>query len=130
MSFRLVDAGRDKELEGALLVDHSAVQIVCPFIKQRTAERLLKHGKPAALQIITRFNLDDFGAGVSDLSALRLLLANGAQIRGVRHLHAKLYLLGASRAIVTSANLTEAGLLRNHELGFVAGSLKRQRSGW
>ena len=31
---------------------------------------------------------------------------DGAQIRGVRHLHAKLYLLGASRAIVTSANLT------------------------
>lgn len=120
MSFRLVDTGWDKELEAALLADHSAVRIVCPFIKERTAKRLLAQGKPSALQVITRFNLDDFGAGVSDLSALRLLLESGAKIRGVRHLHAKLYLLGASRAILTSANLTEAAMLRNHELGFVA----------
>ncbi len=83
------------------------------------AERLLRRGKPKTLQVITRFNLDDFGAGVSDLSALRVLLDSGAQIRGLRGLHAKLYLLGANRAIVTSANLTEAAMLRNHELGFV-----------
>jgi hypothetical protein len=120
MSFRLVDTGWDKELETALVADHSTVRIVCPFIKRRTAERLLRQGKPGALQVITRFNLDDFGAGVSDLSALRLLLDSGAQIRGMRNLHAKLYLLGATRAIVTSANLTEAAMLRNHELGFVA----------
>lgn len=41
-------------------------------------------------------------------------------MRGVRNLHAKLYLFGESRVIVTSANLTEAALLTNHELGFVA----------
>jgi hypothetical protein len=46
-------------------------------------------------------------------------LNHGAQIRGVRNLHAKLYLFGP-RAVVTSANLTETALLRNHEFGFVA----------
>jgi hypothetical protein len=57
---------------------------------------------------------------VSDLDALTVLLQNGAQIRGVQNLHSKLYLFGKNRVIVTSANLTESALLRNHEFGFVA----------
>lgn len=120
MNFRLVDAGWEKVLRDALLADSSRVRIVCPFIKRRAAERLLTQGKPKALQVITRFNLADFSEGVSDISALRLLLDSGAQIRGVRNLHAKLYLYGRNRAVVTSANLTQAGLLRNHEFGFVS----------
>jgi hypothetical protein len=47
------------------------------------------------------------------------LMDHGARIRAVKHLHAKLYLFGKRRAIVTSANLTEAALARNHELGYV-----------
>ena len=120
MSFRLVDSGWDRELAAALAADRSDVRIVCPFIKRGSLERLLKAGRPAQLRVVTRFNLADFAEGVSDLSALRLLLDRGAQVRGVRNLHAKLYVLGSSRAIVTSANLTDAALLRNHEFGFVA----------
>jgi hypothetical protein len=96
------------------------MRIVCPFIKDHAVKRFLTSGKPQAIQVITRFHLGDFADGVSDLAALRFLLENGAVIRGVRYLHAKLYLFGGSRAIVTSANLTEAALLRNHEFGFVA----------
>jgi len=120
VKFRLIDSGWDKVLDEALNANHASIQIVCPFIKRRVANRLLKRGKPKLLQVITRFNLTDFAVGVSDVSALRLLLASGAQVRGVRNLHAKLYLFGDNRAIVTSANLTEAALLTNHELGFVA----------
>lgn len=120
MNFRLVETGWDKELENALLMAHSGVRVISPFIKRNAAERLLSRGKPETLEIITRFNLDDFSEGVSDIAALRLLMANGARIRGIRNLHSKLYLFGNRRAIVTSANLTEAALLRNHEFGFVA----------
>lgn len=120
MHFRLVDSKWDVELAGAVAADHSELRIVCPFIKERTAQRLLLAGQPQILNVITRFNLDDFYNGASDISALRLLLSHGAQIRGVRNLHAKLYLFGNSRVIVSSANLTEAALLRNHEFGFVA----------
>jgi hypothetical protein len=62
----------------------------------------------------------DFSDGVSDIAALRKLLEAGAAIRGIRNLHAKLYLFGGNRAIITSANLTEAALGRNHEIGMVA----------
>lgn len=120
MSFRLVDRGWEAELETALADDHSSVRIICPFIKRLAAERLLARGVPETLQVITRFNLGQLSERVSDTGALRLLLENGAQIRGIQRLHTKLYLLGAARVIVTSANLTEAALLRNHEFGFVA----------
>lgn len=120
MKFRLIDSGWDKVLDEALNADRASIRIVCPFIKRSVASRLLKYGKPKVLQVITRFSLRDFAAGVSDISALRLLLEHGAQVKGVRNLHAKLYLFGDNRAIVTSANLTEAALSTNHELGFVA----------
>ena len=72
-----------------------------------------------SVRVITRFNLADCASGVSDVSALRILLDAGAKIRGVKNLHAKLYIFGATRAIVTSANLTNAALVSNHELGMV-----------
>jgi hypothetical protein len=120
MNFRLVDAGWDAELEGAVATEYSGIRVISPFIKKKAAERLLRRGRPAILQVITRFNLDDFAKGVSDIAALRLLLESGARIRGIRNLHSKLYLFGDSRAIVTSANLTESALTKNHEFGFVA----------
>jgi PLD-like domain len=120
MNFRLVDTSWNAVLQDAIDSNRSGVQIICPFIKKHAAKRFLASRKPQAFQVITRFHLDDFANGVSDLAALRLLLENGAVIRGVRNLHAKLYLFGESRAIVTSANLTEAALFRNHEFGFVA----------
>jgi phosphatidylserine/phosphatidylglycerophosphate/cardiolipin synthase-like enzyme len=113
MDFRLVDAGWDSVLKGALRADRSSIRLVCPFIKARTAGRIVEDGRPGELLVITRYNLGDFANGVSDIGALRLLLENGAKVRGVRNLHAKLYLFGNTRVIVTSANLTEAALLRN-----------------
>jgi phosphatidylserine/phosphatidylglycerophosphate/cardiolipin synthase-like enzyme len=120
MSFRLVDTAWDDVLMHAIRTNQSSVKIICPFIKKGAANRFLVSEKPQPIQVITRFNLGDFSDGVSDLAALRLLLENGAVIRGIRNLHAKLYLFGNTSAIVTSANLTEAALLRNHEFGFVA----------
>ena len=116
---RLVDAGWERELTAAILTDPGEVRIVCPFIKIGALDCLLSH-RPDNVQVITRFNLADFAEGVSDTAALRLLLDAGASIRGIRNLHAKLYVFGTSRAIITSANLTKAALTRNQEFGVVA----------
>ncbi|KKN15722.1 hypothetical protein LCGC14_0983120 [marine sediment metagenome] len=94
IGFQLVDSGWGRVLEEAVAASGSELRIVCPFIKERAALRLLAGGKPETIQVITRFNLGDFGEGVSDTAALRLLLDHGAQIRGIRGLHAKLYLIG------------------------------------
>jgi hypothetical protein len=127
MSFFFVDSGWVKVLDDALRADISALRIVCPFIKKGAAQRLLHRGRPESIQVITRANLDDFCAGVSDTAALQLLIENGARIRGVRGLHAKLYLFGKTQVILTSANLTEAALRRNHEFGLVAKDRKTVR---
>ena len=119
MTIRLVDAEWGSELVDAVRADSSALRIICPFIKAGALERL-PPAKQGAIQVITRFNLPDCAKGVSDIAALRLLLDAGAQVRGVKNLHAKLYLFGRSRAVVTSANLTAAALDRNHEFGFVS----------
>ena len=119
--FQLIDSGWSNVFKDAIKLGHPMLRIVCPFIKKPVAELLLKHGHLKHIQVITRFSLADFSDGVSDTSALRLLLEKGAQILRVKNLHSKLYLFGENRAVVTSANLTEAALLRNHEFGFVAG---------
>lgn len=118
MTLRLVDAGWSAELQDALRADASALRIVCPFIKIGALERLLAL-RPRKIQVLTRFNLGDFVDGVSDIAALRRLLDTGARVRGIKNLHAKLYVFGSSRAIVTSANLTGAALDRNQEFGAV-----------
>jgi hypothetical protein len=118
--FRLVDLGWGKELRRALHADSATLGIICPFIKTGALERLLEGFHPGAIQVIPRFNLDDFAEGVSDIAALRLLVKAGAQVRGIKNLHAKVYLFGLSRAVVTSANLTKAALDRNYEFGLVS----------
>lgn len=118
--FLLIDRGWDEQFDRALKADQSSLRIVCPFIKVGVTKRLLSHGISTKIQVITRFNLKDFCDGVNDIVALRLLLKRGAQIRGVRNLHAKLYLFGSSQVILTSANLTDYAWTRNQEFGFVA----------
>lgn len=119
MTFRLADTGWDRELSHALGRGCEQVQFICPFIKEGTVRRLLGECDAGSIRVLTRFNLCDFNEGVSDIAALEFLLKRGAKIRGIRNLHAKLYMFDSARVIVTSANLTDAGLSRNHEIGFV-----------
>ena len=118
MTTRLIDKGWDAQFTEALNDDSSYLRIVCPFIKAPSIKRLLSH-KPDKVRVITRTNLADFASGVSDIDSLRQLLDADARVRRIKNLHAKLYIFGKSRAIITSANLTEAALTRNHEFGLV-----------
>ena len=118
MSFRLLHENWGGEFDRALRVDRSELRIVCPFIQAGALDRLLAL-RPERSRVITRFNLNDFAAHVSDIRVLPTLLKQDALVRGIRHLHAKFYVFGQSAAIVTSANLTRAGLDSNHEFGVV-----------
>ena len=118
LTFRLVAEGWDSEFIAGLRQHPGELRIVCPFIKARALARILEP-RPAPLRVVTRFNLADFADGASDIGALRLLLDAGGAVRGVRSLHAKLYIFDSGRAIVTSANLTGAGLSTNKEFGLV-----------
>ena len=120
MNSRVVDGGWLREFEDGLELRECETLIVSPFIKSSALRKLVANPSQK-IRVVTRFNLDDFAHGASETDALRQLLNANASIRGVRNLHAKLYVFGESRAIITSANLTRSGMDRNHELGVVTG---------
>lgn len=120
MTTWLVDRDWRAELVEGRRLHGAALRIVCPFIKTQPIVELLGATRPQPLEVLTRFNLADFGRGVSDVAALRVILEAGGRVRGVRGLHAKVFLFGDARAAVTSANLTSRGLKRNHEFGCVS----------
>ena len=122
MAVRLIDADWMAELDDALESNDGELRIICPFIKARMLEHILtRHA--GRIKVITRFNLDDIADGVSDIESLRMLLARQARVRGVRNLHAKLYLFGSRRVMLTSANLTMAAFGGNHEFGMISEDL-------
>src|SRR3954454_8813749 len=96
------------------------LRVISPFIKDPAVVRLVRRSRPMTIEVITRFSLPDFAAGVSDTSALRRILRTGGRVRGIRGLHAKLYICGSERAILTSANLTVAAMHQNREFGCVS----------
>jgi len=105
-----------EELTRAIKAHPSELRVIAPFIKKRALKHLLSL-KPEKVRVITRFNLDDCADGASDIGALKVMLKAGAQVRGIKDLHSKVYLFGESQAIVTSANLTKSALESNLEFG-------------
>lgn len=123
MGVELVDRDWNTVMQAGLGRDSSSFQVICPFVKERVLAGLIKDHRPGDLRLITRLKLADFADGVSDIGALRATLQAGGQVRGVRDLHAKVFLFGTTRAAVTSANLTAKGLTGNHEFGCVSEEL-------
>ena len=120
-AFRLMQGAWNKEILAARRANPGRLRIICPFIKAKTLDRILRAAKSGDIEVITRFDLNCFDQGVSDLDdALALVLEGGGDVRGVRGLHSKLYLFGGSSVIATSANVTDAAFHRNHEFGFAA----------
>jgi HKD family nuclease len=93
------------------------LRIITPFITSSIARPIAEHFSDKKVKIITRFNLNDFYVGASDLTALNWLMKKGAEIRGVSGLHTKMYLFDGRQVIVSSANMTRGGLFNNHEFG-------------
>lgn len=120
MTFRLIGRAWQTEFLRARQAHPGALDIVSPFVQLGALRQVLMDQPPALVRLITRYSMPDFAERVSDLQALRLLVESGGAIRGIRNLHAKLYLFAGAEAIMSSANLTGAALQRNHELGFAS----------
>ena len=136
MKTRLLDSGWESLLCESRALADCDLRIMCPFISHKAVTRIVSH-RPKTLRVITRFNLNEMCERVNDISALETLLKHGASIRGIRNLHAKLYIYGRKRAVITSANLTQAALTRNSEFGIelydvdsVSGCIKYFDSLW
>lgn len=70
-------------------------------------------------ELITSFKLPNVYAGALDLTTLELILDNSGIIRNHPKLHAKIYIFDNKKAIITSGNLTNGGLINNFEYGLL-----------
>lgn len=124
MSFpdaKVIHSNWDQELRALVGSSKSQILVINPFLQPETIKRLFAKFR-GPIRVLTRFNLNDFYCGVSSLDALDRLLSRRAEIRGVKRLHAKVFTFDAACALVCSANLTDAALMRNVEFGVITSS--------
>lgn len=99
------------------LASTNKLRIVSPFVKEQILRTVGGHFPFVDLELITRFNLADFASGVSSLEGLQFGVNAGASIYGIQNLHSKIYLFDRRAAIISSANLTQGGMVSNFECG-------------
>lgn len=96
--------------------------LVSPYVSREPLEllsSLLEVNAPPQVDILTDIGVENLAQGSTDIGAIAAFcrpVAN-TRVRHLPHLHAKVYVADDKLAIVTSANLTVAGLKRNHEYG-------------
>jgi phosphatidylserine/phosphatidylglycerophosphate/cardiolipin synthase-like enzyme len=100
------------QLEALAGLAQKELLLVAPFVKRSVLRRVLSHVRPdVAIQIVTRWRVDEIAAGVSDLDIWLLVTDRPNTLLWLRSdLHAKYYRADRDHALVGSANLTNAAL--------------------
>jgi hypothetical protein len=91
-----------------------------PYVGRAFADLLAHVSGRARKVLLTRVDLRDFAFGSSDIEALCAIARQGTVVTSLAALHAKVYVVDDTAALVTSANATQAGLLSNLECGLAA----------
>lgn len=91
--------------------------VASPFVNNALLD--IVHGVPGDVRkrLLTRTKVEDFAGRASNLDTLDTLVEEGINVCTLATLHAKVYVLDARLALVTSANATNAGMRRNRECG-------------
>lgn len=110
--------------EEVLRTATSSLILCSPYVGDSACERVRHHAtarknREFQLTVLTDLSRDNMLSGATDVAALSNLVSAvpNARVRFLPSLHAKVYIADDKRAVVTSANLTESGLLRNFEYG-------------
>lgn len=99
--------------------------IASPFISSKPIERMVglikgqNRAQHIRVVVVTNLAVDAMLAGSLDIDGLLYLIEAIPQSRVIYlpSLHAKIYVSDADVAVITSANLTDGGLVGNHEYG-------------
>ena len=109
--------------EDAIRSVQTEITIVAPFIKVAEAERICEIVKKSLseqssrLRVVTSLRSDSVLSGALDIEALKVFqgFTTDSELINLPRLHAKVYIVDKSLAIVGSANLTSAALDTNYE---------------
>jgi len=93
-----------------------SIRITSPFIKEDICKEILNHVRPdVCFELIT--DLPNAYTGALDLSGLELIIGKKGLVKSYPKLHSKIYIFDSKKAVITSGNLTNGGLLKNYEYG-------------
>jgi phosphatidylserine/phosphatidylglycerophosphate/cardiolipin synthase-like enzyme len=109
----------------ALVEQSSKSLLICsPFVGRGPCERIAlnlqrRNAVNTPVLLLTDLSRDNMLSGGTDVSAIAGLCdaLPRTEVRFLPNLHAKVYIADERFAVVTSANLTDSGLYRNHEYG-------------
>lgn len=100
---------------------NNEIRLCVPFIKTNIVNEILTYKKSNVnITAITNVKLMSFYKKVLDVGALSNLLSSNGKLYNYPSLHAKFYIFDDKELIITSANLTEAGLKKNKEYGIIS----------
>jgi hypothetical protein len=108
---------KNKFLDLVSTAKHS-IKITSPFVKENICDEILSaKNKKVKLELITSFKLKNIHCGSLDIGAIEKIINAKGEVRNFSKLHSKIYIFDEEKAVVSSANLTNSGLVGNYEYG-------------
>ncbi|HNR48651.1 MAG TPA: phospholipase D-like domain-containing protein [Bacteroidia bacterium] len=115
---KIVTTPWKNELFNLIKESKESIKITSPFVKQNICNDIfnIKKGH-TKFELITNFKLKNIYSGSVDLDGLEQVINNSGVVKNFSKLHSKIYIFDNKKAIITSGNLTNGGLLNNFEYG-------------
>lgn len=114
----IITTPTDQWMREALASCKTSLSISSPYIGHYLRTRLNDLNPNISVTILTRTVIADFASNASDFDAVCGLAERFDGVRSLSSLHAKVYVVDRTIGLITSANATHSGMLRNHECGF------------
>jgi len=115
---RIITTPWKNELLELVSTAKKSIKIISPLVKENICQELiLSKQSQTKFELITTFKFSHFYSNKSDLSAFETLMAANGKIKINPRIHSNIYLFDDKKAIITSANFSDYGLLNNFEYG-------------
>jgi phosphatidylserine/phosphatidylglycerophosphate/cardiolipin synthase-like enzyme len=100
----------------------SSVKLCAPFVKTDIISDVLSVKRDSvSVNLVTKIDLKNYHTKASDVQAMAKIIESSGKVFNCSNLHAKVYIFDNRTCLITSANLTTAGLKRNVECGIISG---------
>jgi hypothetical protein len=113
----VITSPTDRWFRDALAGKPRSLSVASPYVGSYLSSIVVRLGSGVRVTLLTRTLLTDFASKASDLEAVAIIAKKAGRILSLSSLHAKVYVLD-ERALITSANATASGMLKNRECGF------------
>jgi hypothetical protein len=113
----IVISPTDRWMKAALLDCSASLVVSSPYVGAYFAAVVANLNVSVTVSLLTRTLITDFASCASDLEAVYQLAKRSGGVFSLSSLHAKVYIVDQSKALITSANATFSGMHRNRECG-------------